>query len=749
VGVLLQGPRAEILFANRAAIEILGIPEDQILGRSSLDSGNRAIHEDGSPFPGSDHPGPQALATGKPVHDVVAGWARPDRKDRVWLLLNADPLLDKDGHVVQVITTFSDITASRRADERLRESETRYRLLVENAQDIIYRTDLNGFFTYVNPVAPRITGYSAEELQGKHFLELIREDHRTRVEAALRRQFRGRVPATYDEFVALGRDGREIWIGQNVQLMIEGNRVVGFQAVARDITDRKRAEAALSEASLLKSQFLANVSHELRTPLNGVIGMARLLLSTNLDHTQRDYARIIEESGRDLLAMVSDILDFSRVEAGRLELQNIEFDLREVLQQAADGVSAAATAKRLRMACLVDDALPERVKGDPSRLRQITAHLLGNAVKFTEEGAIVLRAKQVQAAPEGTLLRVEVTDTGIGIPVEAQGRLFQPFSQVDGTTSRRFGGAGLGLVLSKRLLEAMRGNIGVKSEPGRGSTFWYTVRLAPAAPVAVDAPARPTPRRGRVLVVEDNRVNLRVAAALLENLGYHVDTATNGVEAVEACAGTAYDAVLMDCQMPEMDGFRATAFIREREKERRRTPIIALTASVLPGDKERCLAAGMDDYLGKPIQLEALDTVLRKWIPLSERRAAREEPPPGESPLPPGHPLRLLEMQAGARVVAEVIDIFLQTTPRRLEELRQARRRGDSGSVRAIAHNLKGAAAQIGAREMADLCVQLQNALRGHDLSGTDGLLDALQLDFEAVSMTLVTEKKRLVAETV
>jgi PAS domain S-box-containing protein len=745
VGVLLQGPRAEILFANRAAAELLGIPEDQILGRSSLDAGDRAIHEDGSPFPGSDHPGPQAIAMAKPVRDVVMGWSRPERRDRVWLVLNADPILDAQGRVRQVITTFSDITASRRADERLRESEARYRLLVENAQDIIYRTDLNGFFTYVNPVAPRIMGYSSDELLGKHFLELIREDHRTRVEAQLRRQFRARTEASYDEFVAIARDGREIWIGQNVQLMMDGRRVVGFQAVARDITDRKRAEAALAEASLLKSQFLANVSHELRTPLNGVMGMARLLLSTGLDSTQRDYVRIVEESGRDLLAMVNDILDFSKVEAGRLDLAKIDFNLADVLQQAVDGVAGAAAAKGLRIACLPDKSLPGRVQGDPARIRQITGHLLANAVKFTEEGAVVLRARLVQDAPEGALVRVEVTDTGMGIPAEAQTRLFQPFSQLDGTTSRRFGGAGLGLGLSKRLVEAMRGQIGVRSEPGKGSTFWYTVRLAPPS-ASLEAVTRTTPRRGRVLVVEDNKVNLRVASALLENLGYQVEMANNGVEAVEACARTAFDAVLMDCQMPEMDGFRATAFIREREKgEQRRTPIIALTASVLPGDKERCLDAGMDDYLGKPIQLEALDTALRRWIPLSERRASREEPAE-ESTLPSDHPLRLLQVQAGARVVAEVIDIFLQTTPRRMEELRQARRRGDTASVRAIAHNLKGAAAQIGARDMSELCVELQDVLRAHDLSGTDGLLDALQEDFDEVSGVLLEEKKRLVS---
>src|SRR5437667_7965780 len=434
VGVLIHGPRSEVVFANPAAAELLGVGVEALVGQTSMDTGRLAIREDGSPFPGEDHPGPVALATGRPVRNVVVGFHRPSRQDLVWLLVSADPQLGPDRRVTRVVCTFIDITARRQATERLRESEARYRQLVETAHDIIYRADANGYFAYVNPVTSRVLGYAPAELVGKHYLELVRPDHRARVQEQLRRQYWQRSATSYDEFVAVARDGRELWIGQNVQLMLEGERVQGFQAVARDITQRKAAEQALEqerrqlrdivthapvaraildreerwlahsqewlrfprmpdtyreavgralqgevvardedtvafddgarmfvrwsvhpwreasgevagavvaiqnidvlvkareaalEAARVKSEFVTNVSHELRTPLNGVIGMTSLLLSTPLDLTQKEYARTIERSARDLLAIIDEILAFARAESGELELDAIDFD---------------------------------------------------------------------------------------------------------------------------------------------------------------------------------------------------------------------------------------------------------------------------------------------------------------------------------------------------------------------------------------------------------------------------------------
>ena len=452
VGVLIQGPRSEVLFANAAAVRLLGVPASAMMGKTSLDAGPLVIHEDGTPFPGEDHPAPQVLATGKPVRDVVMGFFRPAVEDRVWLLVNADPQTGPDGRVQHVVCTFSDVTAVREVTERLRESERRYRQLVEKAPDIIYRTDIRGFFTYVNPAASRVMEYVDNELVGRHYLELVREDHRARVEALLVDQFRRRVPSTHAEFVAVTRSGREVWIAQNVDLLLEGSRVQGFQAVARDVTERKTAEEALERMSRLKAEFVANVSDGLRAPANDVLGAATRLLGTWLSAEQREQVQAVDRSGRDLLEMIDDIFTFSQADAAR--------------RPEAAGTSAADAAD------------------------------------------------------------------------------------------------------------------------------WAG---------------------GSVLVAEDDAVNRKVVTSMLQGLGYRVHAVTNGREAVEACRRSAYDVVLMDCQMPEMDGLHATARIREQEGSRR-TAIVAMTADALPGYEEQCRAAGMDEYLAKPVRLQVLRATVRRWV---------------------------------------------------------------------------------------------------------------------------------------
>ena len=853
VGVLIHDPRAAILFANPAAAEMLGLPMAALLGKTSMDAGQLALHEDGNPFPGEDHPTPVALATGRPVRNVVVGFRRPARQDVAWLLVSAEPQLRPDGSVARVVCTLIDITPHRQATEKLRESEARYRQLVETAHDIIYRTDADGYFTYVNPVASRVLGYAPEELAGKHYLEMIRADHRARVQEHLRRQYWQRSASSYDEFVAVARDGREIWIGQNVQLMRQEGRVEGIQAVARDMTERRAAEEALEqerrqlrdivthapvamaildreerwlahseewlrfprmpeayregvtralrgevvmrdedivafddgarmfvrwsahpwrhssgevagvvvsiqnidvlvkareaalEAARVKSEFVTNVSHELRTPLSGVIGMTGLLLSTPLDATQKEYARTIERSARDLLSIIDEILAFARAESGELELDTIDFDLRALVGELEGAFAETASAKGLELACLVEDPVPYGLGGDPVRLREVLSHVLGNAVKFTSEGTVVLRASLAGAGPAEAVVRFDVTDTGIGVPPEARERLFRPFSQADGSSSRKYGGTGLGLALSKRLVEAMGGDIGVRSQPGQGSTFWFTARFARRDDAGDAVPAVLASERAgrpRVLVVEDTPVNQKVAMAMLENLGYQADVVGNGLEAVEACSSAAYDAVLMDCQMPEMDGYKAAAWIRQREGPERRIPIIALTATVGQGERERCLAAGMDDYLGKPARLQTLDSTLRKWIPRMEDRPS---PADVASVLPAEHPLRMLERQGRVELVVEIIDLFLETTPQRLEQMREARLKGDTKELFSLAHSLKGAAVQLGAWGMAELCHKIQTLGRAGSMADTGDALYRLEAEFQGAARTLGDEKNRLV----
>lgn len=543
-------------------------------------------------------------------------------------------------------------------DRALRESEERFRSLFENATIGIYRTAPDHRLLMANPALMRMMRYPSIEVVNA--MGGVASGFEVPADAARFREGMERDGQVLGYEARWRRwDGTIIEVRESARAFRDGEgRIAYYEGAVEDVTDRKLAEAKLARsfdeleekvrertrelstakaaaeaASAAKSRFLAMMSHEIRTPLNGVTGVLHLLGREAVTERQQRWIRMAMESGNTLLRVINDVLDFSKVEAGKLEIRRAAFELRRVVRRAAAPHAHAATEAGLSWNEEFVGDLPRWVVGDADRTAQVIGNLLGNAVKFTTSGAVRLRVVRLSATGSGggDWLRFEVIDSGIGIPRESMSRLFLPFSQIDDSASRRFGGTGLGLGICRQLVELMGGRIGVESESGKGSTFWFELPFDPAElPATAEGgggeSVAPLPGGARVLLVEDNEINQEIAQAMICSYGCECDCVGNGEEAIRAVADGVYDLVLMDCMMPGTDGYEAARRVRRWEAQRResglgrRVPIVAVTANAMKGDRERCIAAGMDDYITKPLEPTEVLRVLEHWISVSRNR---------------------------------------------------------------------------------------------------------------------------------
>ena len=606
----------------------------------------------------------------------------------------------------------------KKSDQRLRDQQFYTRSLIESNIDALMTTDPAGIITDVNKQMEALTGCTRDELIGSPCKDYFTDPERA--EAAIKLVLRDKSVTDY-ELTACARDGKRTVVSYNATTFYDRSRTLkGVFAAARDVTERKRVEAELQlakadaeSASQTKSDFLASMSHEIRTPMNSIMGIADLLAKTPLSPEQEKYVQIFRRAGDNLLNLINDILDLSKVEASQLELERTEFSLNDHLEKVMEMVAARAQEKALTLVCDIAPDVSTNLIGDPTRLQQVLLNLLGNAIKFTTSGEVSLRVTSHGDSRALTALRFTVSDTGIGIPDEKLDRVFERFTQADSSTTRRFGGSGLGLTISRRLVELMGGRIWVESVVGEGSVFafavpfeiWTGADRAVTPPIGAD-PAAPLPAL-RILLAEDSPDNCMITLAYLEDTPYQVEIAETGAVACQMFVARHYDLVLMDRQMPVMDGLTATRTIRawEQQNHRAPTPIIALTASALKGDREKCLAAGCTAFLTKPIRQDVLLQAI-----MDRSRAA----PTASN----GDGARAAPAWAGHKF-AHRIPAYLDSCRQSVGTMTEALDHGDFGPVAILAHNLGGSGGAFGFQAITEIGVALAQAVDAEDIDAS------------------------------
>jgi len=764
--IIITDAKGHIEYVNPTFLKRTGYKREEILGQNPriLKSGQQdeAFYRDMW----------QKISSGK----VWRGRFLNKRKggSLYWEDAVISPVIDEQGQITHFVAIKYEITDLIQLEEALQQRIAELETVMRFA-NVGIALIKDGKFMKMNKALSEIIGLPEEALTGQEiqsyfsFIEAFQK-HLNDSSQHVRRQ----KPFTY-EYRKITPDGQTKWYHLLANLVDSGSTETReIVLVVQDITDIRELQEKLAKekekaeaANRAKSEFLMNMSHEIRTPLNGVIGMLSLLHSTRLDETQSQYLEAARTSAEALLYLLNDILDLSKIEAGKLEFEEVDFNLTELIQGFVTSMKVVAAKKGLELKATIDPTLPPCLRGDPGRLRQIIYNLTGNAIKFTEKGSI-----HIQVIHEGTFgdmstIRISVRDTGMGIPKNKMDRLFKKFSQADSSVASRFGGTGLGLAISKNLVSLMGGEIGAHSQVGKGSEFWFTVRLNKGDPASERCrklarqsgskqhlTASPTTiqefKGKRILVAEDNEINRRVALGILGKLGLEADTVVNGEEAIAALARTPYDLVLMDVQMPVMDGVTATLKIRSFQSKvlNPHIPIVALSAHAIQSEVDRCLSAGMNGYLTKPIIIEDLITLLKKFLkgentaqspPQPERKVDHDETSPPRFDLS-----ALLSRTMGDRDFAKkVVEVFFESTPESMEALRKAIETSDAKAIARWAHTLKGSAANIGGMRLSEIAREINQAADAGNLDALSEQFSRLEAEFEALQEEVFQELVR------